>query len=139
MKSLKNLQENPSNFKEQILGIFSNVSDLLKNNNFTEALSTLSSHFRVHLDQAFQTQGSQRAPIFFVDSIVSEYFLFRPFPNDSNQSNFVKTENSRALQLTAALIILEMYKLPNLDLSASQTLSDPQVITEIQKAREWLK
>lgn len=139
MNSLNQNQENPLDLKEEILGVFKIVGDILKKANFREALSVFSGHFHVHLDKSFQANRSnpENAPAYFVDSIVSEYFLFRPFPENPQHAGFIKTENSRYLQVTAALILQELSKHQQIDLSKSQSLSNPQVLEELRETLEW--
>lgn len=138
MKSLKNNQESPSNLKEQILCTFSVVAGLLKKNNFTEALATITSHFTAHLDYAFDVAGSKRAPLFFVDSIVSEYFLYRPYPDSPEKASLIKPENYRDLQLTSALIIRELTVQNIINTTESETLNRPEVLQAISAARSRL-
>jgi hypothetical protein len=141
MNSLNTNQENPLDIKSEILGAFQIVGNLLKKARLTEALSAFSSHFHTHLNQAFDRnyRNPEAAPAYFVDSIISEYFLFRPFPDQPDKEGFIKTPNSRALQVSVALILRELKSNPKIDLSSSQTLSNPQVLFELRETIEWFE
>jgi hypothetical protein len=138
MRNSKNHQENSSELKEQITQVFSIVADLLRANNFTEALGTINSHFAAHLDYAFGKNTPQQAPLFFVDSIVSEYFLFRPYPDSPEKPSLLKPENSRHLQLTAAIIIDELITKNLINRANSETLSRPEVLNAVSAAKNRL-